>query len=109
MQQKSTHLPKYPTLSTLNEKVIDDSNPSNGQADRHWKPNPDKESIASFGTVHSNLTPVDIQKHCPLYSLEQADYIGPKDSAFLISKTPTLLSYILKPFDKELHNKTAEF
>ena len=52
--KKCTNPPKYPTISTLYEIVIDDSSPSNNQADR-YKPHPDKDSIALFRNSHTNL------------------------------------------------------
>ena len=41
----------------LNETVIGDSN--DDKEDRQKQPDPDRGSIASFRTVHSNLTPVE--------------------------------------------------
>ena len=49
---------KYPTLSTLNEILVDSSNPCNDQADRHKQPECEKDSIASYITLHSNIATV---------------------------------------------------
>ena len=52
---------------------------------------------------HTTMTtPADQQKPD---SLGQIGNIGPEDSISEISKASTLLSEILKAFDKELHNK----
>ena len=51
-------LPKDPTLSTLTEILIDDSSINDDQVDRHKQWGPEKDSIASFRTVHSSISPV---------------------------------------------------
>ena len=40
--KKSTKLPKYPILSTLNEIVMDNSSPSGVQIDRYKQFDPEK-------------------------------------------------------------------
>ena len=90
--QKSTNLPKYLILSTLNELVMDDSSQNDGQIDRNKEQNNGKDNTASFRTVHSNKAPVGHSTKCH----EQIDNIGPEDSTFQISKTSSLLSNILK-------------
>ena len=102
--------------------VIDDSKPNDDQADWHKKPDHDKDSMASIITINSNLTLVGLHKisrkhhHKPplqitktLCRIEQIDDIGLDDIASQISKTSTLLSDILKTFDKEFHNKRVQF
>ena len=54
--KKSTDLPKYHTLSILSEIVTEDITPSDDREDRHKQP--DKDSMASLRTIHSNLSPV---------------------------------------------------
>ena len=43
--QKSTNIPKYPTLTTLNEIIMGDNNPSNDQVGCNTckQPNPDAQ------------------------------------------------------------------
>ena len=50
-----------PTLSTLNKTVIDESSLNDDQVG-HEQPDPDKDSIASFRTINSNLTLVGHNK-----------------------------------------------
>ena len=47
---------KYPTLRILNEIVLDDFN--NDQVGRQKQSDPDRDNIASFGTINFNLAPV---------------------------------------------------
>ena len=114
--QKPTNLPKYHTLNTLNELLIDDSN--NDHVDRCKQPELENNSIAAFRTMQSNLTTVGQSaklpghttaklpgKYLKLKSIEQSGKIGPDDNAFHISTALTLHSDICKAFDKELHNK----
>ena len=63
--QRSANLPKYPTLSTLNEIAIDDS--YDNLVDRQKQNDPDKESIASFSTVYSNFVTVGHSTKIPGY------------------------------------------
>ena len=52
--QKPACLPKYPSLNTLNEIVVDNSN--NDKVDWQRQADPKRYIIASFRTIHSNLT-----------------------------------------------------
>ena len=86
----------------------------------HKQPNPDKDKIATFNTIDSNLTPVvhltkllgnttinpyvQIIKKMKIDSIEKIDEIGPEGSSSQVSKTSCLISDILKVFDKELHD-----
>ena len=53
--QKSANPPKYPSLGTLNEIIIDDSNPTDDEVNRNKQLNPGKDSIDSFRMVHSDF------------------------------------------------------